>query len=79
MFLSASKNSFRTKLSQRDKMSVAKIKYFPQNPVGMASNTPFFVPSLRDFDLLVAVLATNIESRWDCKTENYAHISALTI
>ena len=36
-------------------MSVAKIKYFPQNPVGMASNKPFVVPSQtlrRNFQLI---------------------------
>ena len=48
-------------------MSVARIIYFPQNPVGMALNTPFSVPSLRDFDLFAVVLATNIESPWDFK------------
>ena len=48
-------------------MLVAKIRYVPQNPVGMAQKMAYLMPSLRDFNLFVPVLATNIESRWDFK------------
>ena len=62
-----SENGFRTKLSQRDRMSVTTIKYFSSKSRrdGIKYAICYAIPT--GFDLFVSVLATNIESLRDFK------------
>ena len=55
-------------------MSVAKIKHFPQNPVGMASNKPFVVPSLRDLIYLYLFWLPTLNPYGILKSENHSRI-----